>query len=433
MVVDELEPSALTAGWGPLPAPHSYATMVLGRLAACSPDAEALVAAVAVAGALSIDGLARVTGCVDPSAALVRGRRQRPRRHVTARRPARRGRRPSAHPLGRARRPRSRTPVRPARRRGGSRRRRRAGVPPRAPGAPRHPPGAGSRGDPPRPRPPRRRLGAVGRRAPRARRRPPRAGAGAQRGRAPGEPLAADRGRHGCRDGPPGDGRWCRHPARSPRTRRGRPARRRQRGRRPPSGAGGRRRRPRRRGAGRRPVGDHRRQRGARRRGHGVGPSGARAQRGVGHRCDVRDDDAGVGVGAGGRPRRGGGGGRRVGRAPRAGGDRPRRAVRPRDPRPVGWAAGGGRADPRHADRRTRRTRLDRDECALLAGRLLVSTGPPGGVVADGRRDGPAAGGLRAAAVAPDGPRHRGVHRWRRAGSSTTPAATSRPRRRRRR
>ena len=37
----------------------------------------------------------------------------------------------------------------------------------------------------------------------------------------------------------------------------------------------------------------------------------------LGHRCDVRHDDAGVGVGARGRPRRGGGGGRRVGRAPR--------------------------------------------------------------------------------------------------------------------
>ena len=78
MLVDELEPSTLTAGLGPLPAPRSYATMVLGRLAACSPDAEPLVAAVAVAGALSIDGLARMTGCVDPSA------RARPRPSAAA-------------------------------------------------------------------------------------------------------------------------------------------------------------------------------------------------------------------------------------------------------------------------------------------------------------------------------------------------------------
>ncbi len=64
-LADELDPAVLTSGFGPLPAPRSYASLVLGRLASCSPEAERLVASVAVAGALELDGLERMTGLDD--------------------------------------------------------------------------------------------------------------------------------------------------------------------------------------------------------------------------------------------------------------------------------------------------------------------------------------------------------------------------------
>ncbi len=60
-LVDELDPMELTSGFGPLPAPRSYASLVLGRLASCSPTAEQLVALVAVAGvALELGVLSRM-------------------------------------------------------------------------------------------------------------------------------------------------------------------------------------------------------------------------------------------------------------------------------------------------------------------------------------------------------------------------------------
>ena len=73
-LVDELDPVTLIAGLGPLPAPRSYASMVLGRMSACSPEAEQLVAAVAVAGALELDGLARMTASAELADAAVGGR-----------------------------------------------------------------------------------------------------------------------------------------------------------------------------------------------------------------------------------------------------------------------------------------------------------------------------------------------------------------------
>ena len=69
-LLDELDPVTLTAGFGPLPAPRSYASMVLARVSACAPETEQLVAAVAVAGALELDGLARMTASVDLAAPL---------------------------------------------------------------------------------------------------------------------------------------------------------------------------------------------------------------------------------------------------------------------------------------------------------------------------------------------------------------------------
>ncbi len=70
MLLDELDPVALTAGFGPLPAPRSFASMVLARVSACAPETEQLVAAVAVAGALELDGLARMTAAADLAAPL---------------------------------------------------------------------------------------------------------------------------------------------------------------------------------------------------------------------------------------------------------------------------------------------------------------------------------------------------------------------------
>jgi DNA-binding NarL/FixJ family response regulator/tetratricopeptide (TPR) repeat protein len=69
-LVDELDPVALTTGFGPLPAPRTYATMVLGRLAGCSPETEHLVAAVAVTGAVELEELARMIEAGDLAAPL---------------------------------------------------------------------------------------------------------------------------------------------------------------------------------------------------------------------------------------------------------------------------------------------------------------------------------------------------------------------------
>ncbi len=49
-LADELGAHALSSGIGPLPAPRSYATLALSRLAGCRPETERLVAAVAVLG-----------------------------------------------------------------------------------------------------------------------------------------------------------------------------------------------------------------------------------------------------------------------------------------------------------------------------------------------------------------------------------------------
>jgi DNA-binding CsgD family transcriptional regulator len=49
-LVDELDPDELASGLGPLPAPRSYATVMLNRVAAAPADVERLVTAVAVVG-----------------------------------------------------------------------------------------------------------------------------------------------------------------------------------------------------------------------------------------------------------------------------------------------------------------------------------------------------------------------------------------------
>ncbi len=50
MLLDEIDPATLLRGHGPLPAPRSFALLVLHRLAGCSADTEALVQAAAVLG-----------------------------------------------------------------------------------------------------------------------------------------------------------------------------------------------------------------------------------------------------------------------------------------------------------------------------------------------------------------------------------------------
>lgn len=49
-LIDELTDTDLTASFGQLPAPRSYATLVLNRVSGCGPEAERLVSAVAVLG-----------------------------------------------------------------------------------------------------------------------------------------------------------------------------------------------------------------------------------------------------------------------------------------------------------------------------------------------------------------------------------------------
>jgi DNA-binding CsgD family transcriptional regulator len=70
-LLDELDPLDLATGIGPLPAPRSYASLVLGRVAACSPAAEQVVAAVAVAGCpVELRLLDRLTGLDELAAPL---------------------------------------------------------------------------------------------------------------------------------------------------------------------------------------------------------------------------------------------------------------------------------------------------------------------------------------------------------------------------
>ncbi|HEX2576019.1 MAG TPA: AAA family ATPase, partial [Aquihabitans sp.] len=62
-LADELGPEELATGIGALPAPRSYATVMLNRLAACSPPVERVVTAVAVVGApVAAEAIASVPG-----------------------------------------------------------------------------------------------------------------------------------------------------------------------------------------------------------------------------------------------------------------------------------------------------------------------------------------------------------------------------------
>ncbi|MEO6989238.1 MAG: AAA family ATPase [Aquihabitans sp.] len=74
-LADELDAETISSGIGPLPAPRSYATLALNRLAGCRPETERLVAAVAVMGTpvevgplvdmLGLDGLGALAGPLD--------------------------------------------------------------------------------------------------------------------------------------------------------------------------------------------------------------------------------------------------------------------------------------------------------------------------------------------------------------------------------
>ena len=75
ILADELDAETISAGLGPLPAPRSYATLALNRLAGCQPETEHLVAAVAVLGSavevgrladlLALPDLAAVSSALD--------------------------------------------------------------------------------------------------------------------------------------------------------------------------------------------------------------------------------------------------------------------------------------------------------------------------------------------------------------------------------
>lgn len=70
-LLEELPPESLRAAEAPLPAPRSFAVLVLARLAACSAETRALVTAAAVAGLHSPLGVtARLAELVDPLPAL---------------------------------------------------------------------------------------------------------------------------------------------------------------------------------------------------------------------------------------------------------------------------------------------------------------------------------------------------------------------------
>ena len=97
-LLEELDPVALTAGLGPLPAPRTYATMVLNRLAGCSLETEHLVAAVAVTGAVELEELARMIDAGRPCRPAVGRPRARAGRPAGPRRQARGRRRPPPCP-----------------------------------------------------------------------------------------------------------------------------------------------------------------------------------------------------------------------------------------------------------------------------------------------------------------------------------------------
>jgi DNA-binding CsgD family transcriptional regulator len=67
---EELPPDFLRDGTRPLPAPRSFAMLVVGRLARCSPEAERLVVAVSVLGRCQLDLAARVAELEQPLVAL---------------------------------------------------------------------------------------------------------------------------------------------------------------------------------------------------------------------------------------------------------------------------------------------------------------------------------------------------------------------------
>jgi ATP/maltotriose-dependent transcriptional regulator MalT len=70
-LLEELPPDALSRGEGSLPAPRSFALLVISRLAACSRDARRLVEAASVIGMQSdLALLCQVSGIADPTAAL---------------------------------------------------------------------------------------------------------------------------------------------------------------------------------------------------------------------------------------------------------------------------------------------------------------------------------------------------------------------------
>lgn len=71
-------PAEVLDGAGPLPAPRSYATLILARLASCSDDAQELVSALAVVGARApLATVAAVAGLDDPLAPLDEAVRER--------------------------------------------------------------------------------------------------------------------------------------------------------------------------------------------------------------------------------------------------------------------------------------------------------------------------------------------------------------------
>lgn len=70
-LIEELEPATLRAGWGPLPAPQSYAALLLARLAACGQPARDLADAAAVLGErCALAQAASVAELADPAEAL---------------------------------------------------------------------------------------------------------------------------------------------------------------------------------------------------------------------------------------------------------------------------------------------------------------------------------------------------------------------------
>lgn len=67
---EELPPDTLRDGTLPLPAPRSFAMLVVSRLARCSPEAERLVVAISVLGRCQLDLAARVAEVKQPLVAL---------------------------------------------------------------------------------------------------------------------------------------------------------------------------------------------------------------------------------------------------------------------------------------------------------------------------------------------------------------------------